>query len=302
MNEINRVISNFEVLVILNALIKRYNTLSTAVTWKGSVNTYSELLAIQNPEIGDMYNVVNADSTNQIAAGSNFVWNGTVWDNLGTTMAGFVQKINSLVPDSSGNVQFPYIKSITADEDTGRLTIITSYNGVDTTEVVPTGRVKTVNTIEADEVGNVDLVATEEDILEVLDGIDIDDEGKVSIYLEEVQSVVEDYTCIIAGDTIIIDYYGGGTLTNANKNLHLSIPINKIIKAASFTMIVQILAVRQDGTYLMNTQSGSPIVEYTTVNRITNTGLLVTFTADDSWNGTNNSIVSIQFQASITFN
>lgn len=55
--------------------------IASAVKVKGSVNNYSNLPT--NPEIGDMYNIVNADEANNIKAGDNVVWNGTVWDNYG---------------------------------------------------------------------------------------------------------------------------------------------------------------------------------------------------------------------------
>lgn len=55
--------------------------IASAVNFKGSVNTYSALPS--NPTKGDMYNVVNADATNNIKAGDNVVWDGTKWDNFG---------------------------------------------------------------------------------------------------------------------------------------------------------------------------------------------------------------------------
>ena len=48
---------------------------------KGSVNTYSALPT--NAEKGDVYNVVNADTSKGVRAGDNFVWTGSEWDNLG---------------------------------------------------------------------------------------------------------------------------------------------------------------------------------------------------------------------------
>lgn len=55
--------------------------IASAVKVKGSVDNYSDLPA--NPEVGDMYNIVNADEANNIKAGDNVVWNGTTWDNYG---------------------------------------------------------------------------------------------------------------------------------------------------------------------------------------------------------------------------
>lgn len=55
--------------------------IASAVNFKGSVNNYSALPS--NPAKGDMYNVVNADATNNIKAGDNVVWDGSKWDNFG---------------------------------------------------------------------------------------------------------------------------------------------------------------------------------------------------------------------------
>lgn len=55
---------------------------SSVMRYKGSKDTYAELPPEGN-EIGDVWNVVNADAANSVRAGDNFAWNGTGWDNLG---------------------------------------------------------------------------------------------------------------------------------------------------------------------------------------------------------------------------
>lgn len=52
--------------------------IASAVEYKGSVDSYSKLPA--SPGTGDMYNVVQADATHGIDAGTNVVWNGSAWD------------------------------------------------------------------------------------------------------------------------------------------------------------------------------------------------------------------------------
>lgn len=58
-------------------------TLTSAVKYKGSVNSFSDLPT--KNAIGDMYNIKNAGGTDSnntpIKAGDNVVWNGTGWDN-----------------------------------------------------------------------------------------------------------------------------------------------------------------------------------------------------------------------------
>lgn len=79
--------------------------LTNAYVYKGSVATYQDLLAIQNPENGWVYDVQQEDKELEIAAGSNFAWNGTSWDNLGGKLSGLVKTVNGEEPDSNGNIQ-----------------------------------------------------------------------------------------------------------------------------------------------------------------------------------------------------
>lgn len=49
--------------------------------YKGTVQTYADLPAT-GQEVGDVYNVVTADTTHGIKAGDNVAWTGTAWDVL----------------------------------------------------------------------------------------------------------------------------------------------------------------------------------------------------------------------------
>lgn len=55
--------------------------ISTAFRYQGSVDTYSAL-PTNGVAVGDVYNVVAADTANNIKAGDNVAWNGNGWDNL----------------------------------------------------------------------------------------------------------------------------------------------------------------------------------------------------------------------------
>jgi len=55
--------------------------ISGAFHYKGSVENYSDL-PTEGQEIGDVWNIVNADPDHEISAGDNVAWNGTSWDNL----------------------------------------------------------------------------------------------------------------------------------------------------------------------------------------------------------------------------
>lgn len=157
--EITSIPSNSNVLKILNQIIKRYNSLADIYTFKGSVETYDDLLAIQNPNIGDVYNVKQEDTEHGVAAGSNFVWDGTVWDNLGMSLDGLVRKINGFTPDDLGSVIFKYIKSI--DDEDGTLNITVREGESETQLTIQTGKVKTVNGVEPDNEGNIQITTNE---------------------------------------------------------------------------------------------------------------------------------------------
>ena len=60
--------------------------ISAVYTYKGSVDTYADLLALDTSglSVGDTYNVVNDESTN--TTGMNYSWTGTGWDSLGSTI------------------------------------------------------------------------------------------------------------------------------------------------------------------------------------------------------------------------
>lgn len=76
----------------LSADMKTYidNELSTVYTYQGSVADVAALEAIENPEVGDVYNVVAANGApgdaDYTPAGTNYAWNGSAWDALGGTV------------------------------------------------------------------------------------------------------------------------------------------------------------------------------------------------------------------------
>lgn len=66
--------------------------LATVYKYKGSVETYADL-PTSNQQIGDVYNVKQADPDHNIEAGDNVAWDGTAWDILAgdTDLSGYVQ-------------------------------------------------------------------------------------------------------------------------------------------------------------------------------------------------------------------
>lgn len=66
--------------------------ISSVYKYKGSLGSYA-LLPTTGQEVGDVYNIEAADTTNGINAGDNVAWNGTAWDVLAGTvdLSGYVQ-------------------------------------------------------------------------------------------------------------------------------------------------------------------------------------------------------------------
>lgn len=66
--------------------------LATVYKYKGSVKTYADL-PTSNQQIGDVYNVKQADPDHNIEAGDNVAWDGTAWDILAgdTDLSGYAQ-------------------------------------------------------------------------------------------------------------------------------------------------------------------------------------------------------------------
>lgn len=66
--------------------------LATVYKYKGSVETYADL-PTSKQQIGDVYNVKQADPDHNIEAGDNAAWDGTAWDILAgdTDLSGYAQ-------------------------------------------------------------------------------------------------------------------------------------------------------------------------------------------------------------------
>ena len=72
-------ISQYGINIIL-ANYAKLTDITSAYRYKGTVDNYSDLPTAH--KTGDVYNIKNADTANNIKAGDNVAWNGTEWDNL----------------------------------------------------------------------------------------------------------------------------------------------------------------------------------------------------------------------------
>ena len=86
------------------------DSLAKMMTYQGSVDNYSDLP--ENPQVGYLYNVKNADKEHGVNAGDNVVWNGESWDNLGGSVD------MSLFAELGKDVRF---NAVTATTFTGNL-------------------------------------------------------------------------------------------------------------------------------------------------------------------------------------
>lgn len=97
--------------VTMSADMKTYidNELSTVYTYKTSVDDMEALNAIENPEVGDVYNVVAANGEpgddDYTPAGTNYAWNGSEWDALGGTVDLSAYATNDALNYVSGRVE-----------------------------------------------------------------------------------------------------------------------------------------------------------------------------------------------------
>ena len=75
--------------------------LSSLYSFKGSVQTYGDLLLVQFPNVGDTYNVITGNNPEvdesawpSFSSGTNFAWDGDEWDSLGGSLdlSGYYKK------------------------------------------------------------------------------------------------------------------------------------------------------------------------------------------------------------------
>ena len=101
------------------------SALSSALVYKGSVNTYANL-PVASQKVGDMYNVARADSSHGIKAGDNVAWNGSAWD----VLAGAVD-LSAYLTKSSASSTYATIDDLEATNnslDTLKTTVGTKAN------------------------------------------------------------------------------------------------------------------------------------------------------------------------------
>ena len=126
------------------------NKVASIYRYKGSVNAYSDLPS-EGQQVGDVYNVVTADTTHGIKAGDNVAWNGTAWDALAgeIDLSGYIQTSEKDSPngvaglDANGKVktgQLPSLDFIPNNEKGANNGVAT----LDATGKVPSSQLPTI--------------------------------------------------------------------------------------------------------------------------------------------------------------
>lgn len=102
------------------------NKLSSLYSFKGSVQTYGDLLLVQSPNVGDTYNVITGNNPEvdeaswpAFSSGTNFAWDGDEWDSLGGSfdLSSYYNKtetdalLNTKAPASHSHDNIYYSKS-----------------------------------------------------------------------------------------------------------------------------------------------------------------------------------------------
>lgn len=77
---LSRKVAEVQDSIDLSEYAKKSELISVA-RYKGSKANFADL-ETEEKEIGDIWNIVNADTDHEISAGDNLIWNGEEWDNL----------------------------------------------------------------------------------------------------------------------------------------------------------------------------------------------------------------------------
>lgn len=109
------------VLVDLDELADKYtkeeidNMISTVFVYKGTVATTGDLSSIENPKVGDCWNVE--------ADGNNYAWNGSEWDKLSGTvdLSDYYTKTQVDAIKSALELQIQAVKSLPTGGTTGQV-------------------------------------------------------------------------------------------------------------------------------------------------------------------------------------
>lgn len=139
--------------------------ISAVFRYKGNKQTLAELneIPVGEREVGDVWNIIEADNDTKLNAGDNVVWNGTEWDVLAGTLdlADYLKKEEgkSLVDDT----EISRLAEIEDKAQENKIEVI-QVNGV---EVIPVDKIVNLdfNSTIDEKINNAYVFATDDDIM-----------------------------------------------------------------------------------------------------------------------------------------
>lgn len=131
-------------LIAVNILVDYINSrLAATMRYKGQVSNYSDLPTSGN-QVGDVWNILNANASPAIRAGDNVAWNGTTWD----VLAGFIDTSIFLTEENDPTG----VSNIAVSGTTSKTITVTLNNGqtktatwTDTNTTYSAGTLETLN-------------------------------------------------------------------------------------------------------------------------------------------------------------
>lgn len=105
------------------------------------------------------------------------------------------------------------------------------------------------------------------------------------------------------GDTVYINYWGAGVLTNGNAHIHVTVPLNKQIssKVTSFTSSDISVILRQNNAYIGGSDATTFISPDSCTLNLSSSGLHFRLEFSSSVGGTNNDAIAVVIRANVTF-
>lgn len=202
-------LSELEKYATAEELAQIKNKLNGIYHFKGSVDNLAALQAIENPEVGDVYNLKDT--------GINAAWTGEFWDDFGTIVdvSGFIKEedLQAITHEELNTILYGGKNSVVSDldglktmitNDEPEVTITFSSNlSTNNTLIIPTGK-----TVILDLSGNT-LSGTDGTVPVYANG------GNVIIKNGKINSYKTDAVSVRNGGSVVID---NANITSANRN------------------------------------------------------------------------------------
>lgn len=232
-------------------------TLNTVYHFRGSVADLAELQAIQNPELGDVYNIIDT--------GMNAAWDGEQWDDFGS----IADLTDYMLKEDVDRIAIPVVDSILYGGNSAVVADIAGINAMlanDEAEVSITlaDDVNEIITVPVGKKVHLDLGGNEVRGLTVEGGEVIISNGTV----ESSSTVKEDPVLVSDGGKVILD--GAEIVGHRNNGVTLSSGGQLVVNSGS-------ISAQEAGVYPSG--NSEVIINGGTISCIDNGGLMANGTA-----------------------